>query len=519
MPETRRGQAEIEPYRLSEISSLIPEFDGDQISLGTFLNACDCANDMTVGNQKVFLVIKTEIKRLLNLHFGDSRDLSSLIQDLQRLKQLQGESPLTFFNRLQVLNTKMHAFIQKSSTLNNDQKIAQCTLIEAMALNNRLTGMEPRLGQIIRAGDLKDLPDAHARIRRELQLSYFETQKSIKPVNAVKRENNTYKGSFSRYKMLHLWTNWTYNNSYIEREGQQTQATNSNNAQQPQTQFRPSNATQPFQGQTRHSVIHKGPNYQQNQRKHYMNFNSQYYENPQYSEDNSYEYYPENSQESFKESLQYGYDYNQYDPNNPVTQLDTADYQNILSDRATNHVAGNPGSNPDLEPRQYGSQSKLSGAKLSLSPLLSVNSKNLFYIKDASNKLRCNLTNTDAILSAQKKEKVRIPHALVHVNNKGEFFTSILNANVIPEIVNFCNLQLEPMEKSETILNFNFPENQNAGPTDRVQIINNELKTEDLEFEEKQKITELGLEYADIFYLEGDALTSTKEIKHRNKQF
>ncbi|KAJ8948606.1 hypothetical protein NQ318_007610 [Aromia moschata] len=27
-----------------------------------------------------------EIKQLLNLHFGDSRDLSSLIQDLQRLR-------------------------------------------------------------------------------------------------------------------------------------------------------------------------------------------------------------------------------------------------------------------------------------------------------------------------------------------------------------------------------------------------------------------------------------------------
>ncbi|XP_050308276.1 uncharacterized protein LOC126744767 [Anthonomus grandis grandis] len=125
---------EVEPYKLSEIFSIVPEFEGDQIFLSNFIIACDCAYDMANAQQKVFLVIHIknklrgraaqlissrnpmsyiEIKQLLNLHFGDSRDLSSLIQDLQRLKQLLGESPLTFFNRLQVLNAKMHSCIQK----------------------------------------------------------------------------------------------------------------------------------------------------------------------------------------------------------------------------------------------------------------------------------------------------------------------------------------------------------------------------------------------------------------------
>ena len=62
-PETRgtsgskSEETEIEPYKLSEIFSLIPEFDGDQISLNTFLNSCDCANNMAVGDQKELLVI------------------------------------------------------------------------------------------------------------------------------------------------------------------------------------------------------------------------------------------------------------------------------------------------------------------------------------------------------------------------------------------------------------------------------------------------------------------------------
>ncbi|XP_072380697.1 uncharacterized protein [Diabrotica undecimpunctata] len=109
----------------------------------------------------------TDIKNLLNLNFGDSRDLTSLIHDLQRLRQLSNESPLTFFNRLQVLNANMHASIQKSG-LTQDQKTAQCTLIDSMALNTLLTGLEPRLGQINRASNPKDLIEASNRIRREL---------------------------------------------------------------------------------------------------------------------------------------------------------------------------------------------------------------------------------------------------------------------------------------------------------------------------------------------------------------
>lgn len=191
---------EVEPYKLSEIFSIVPEYEGDQIFLGNFINACDCAYNMANTQQRVFLVIHiknklrgraaqlissrnpttyNEIKQLLNLHFGDSRDLSSLIHDLQRLKQLPNESPLTFFNRLQVLNAKMHASINKSPLLQTrEQKEAQISLIETMTLNTLLTGLEPRLGQLIRASNPSTLLEAQSRIRRELQLSYFETQKT-----------------------------------------------------------------------------------------------------------------------------------------------------------------------------------------------------------------------------------------------------------------------------------------------------------------------------------------------------
>lgn len=38
------------------------------------------------------------------------------------------------------------------------------------------------------------------------------------------------------------------------------------------------------------------------------------------------------------------------------------------------------------------------------------------------------------------KEKVRV--ALVKINDKGDFLTSVLNANVIPKITTFDNLEL-----------------------------------------------------------------------------
>lgn len=136
MSQQQENPDDQEMYKLSEIFSIVPEFEGDPIFLGTFLNACDCAYRMSQDDQQYLLTIHIknklkgraaqlissrnptsypEIKRLLNLHFGDSRDLSSLIQDLQRTRQLQNESPLTFFNRLQVLHAKMFANIQKTN--------------------------------------------------------------------------------------------------------------------------------------------------------------------------------------------------------------------------------------------------------------------------------------------------------------------------------------------------------------------------------------------------------------------
>lgn len=197
-PQPNQPQPEVvEPYKLNEIFSIIPEYDGNQINLNTFLNSCRTAYDMSIGNQTVLLTVHIknklkgraaelvnsrnptsweEIKTLLENHFGDSRDLTSLIQDLQRMRQLPNESPLTFIARLQTHEAIMHASVHKQR-LTLAQKQAQLQLTEGMVLNTLLTGLEPKIGQIVRASDPVDMLTAISRVRRELQLNYFETQK------------------------------------------------------------------------------------------------------------------------------------------------------------------------------------------------------------------------------------------------------------------------------------------------------------------------------------------------------
>lgn len=132
-------------------------------------------------------------------------------------------------------------------------------------------------------------------------------------------------------------------------------------------------------------------------------------------------------------------------------------------------------------------------------------------------KLKCNLANTDAIIFSEEQEKVRLPNAMVRVNEHGEFLTTIINANAIPKTIDFSHLKIEPFiaqnDKSEDIFNFN-SNLENIATPDRKSIIKKDLRLSHLNDEEQQLITDLCLNFSDIFYLEGDSLTFTSEIKH-----
>lgn len=90
-------------YRRREIFSIVPEFEGNQNLLRTFLN--ECGYEYMWNNDQKYLLfshIKIKLRRAAqlinsrnpvfyiqgkfrNLHFGDFRDLTTLIRDLQRI--------------------------------------------------------------------------------------------------------------------------------------------------------------------------------------------------------------------------------------------------------------------------------------------------------------------------------------------------------------------------------------------------------------------------------------------------
>jgi hypothetical protein len=83
---------------------------------------------------------------------------------------------------------------------------------------------------------------------------------------------------------------------------------------------------------------------------------------------------------------------------------------------------------------------------------------------------------------------------------------------MIPKTVNFSNLNFEPIIKANTsIQTFN---KENTSQFDRENEIINQLRIDHLNEEEKEMITQICLDFSDIFYLEGDKLTFTSEIKH-----
>lgn len=363
MPETRATAEAVEPYKISEIFSIVPEYDGNSIFLNTFITSCTTAQSMAVGNQSTLLVLHIknklrgraaelvnsrnpsswdEIRNLLESHFGDPRDLSSLIQDLQRMRQLPNESPLTFAARLQTHEAKMHAAVNKQN-LTTKEKSAQISLIDSMALNSLLTGVEPRIGQILRASDPDDIVTAVSRIKRELQLNHFETQKSsnsrnnlppmrkppipIKQCSFCRRLGHSYNECLSRQRQLQ--NNGNYSQNFRPNPFSQPQTSQSRNPNYPQQNRFPQQGTSQQQHRASTSVVvaphnnNRPANFFKQQRAHHFN-QTDYYNSLDYDDyDSGYETTERNFQGSFQNEQPYD-DNSYYDFNTPPTT--TPDY-------------------------------------------------------------------------------------------------------------------------------------------------------------------------------------------------
>ena len=129
-------------------------------------------------------------------------------------------------------------------------------------------------------------------------------------------------------------------------------------------------------------------------------------------------------------------------------------------------------------------------------------------------KLKCtNLKDTDAICPSFEIENVKIASSLVKINSNGEFFTTIINPTNETKQVNFKTLKLESFN-AENILNYSQNENNSKFEIDREYQVKNQLRLNHLNKEKRDAIIKICFEFLDIFYLEGDKLTFTNQIKH-----
>jgi hypothetical protein len=105
--------------------------------------------------------------------------------------------------------------------------------------------------------------------------------------------------------------------------------------------------------------------------------------------------------------------------------------------------------------------------------------------------------------------QVKIPNSIV-TNNNGKFVTTIANISTVEKEVNIPVINLEPVEIVD-----NFDENlNNELNIDRKQKILNQLRVSHLNPTEANAIEDTCLKFQEIFYLEGDKLTFTNQIKH-----
>lgn len=313
-------------YKLSEIFSLIPEYDGDQITLSNFIRSCSSAFSITKDEQKDLLIVHLRnklkgraaniinsrdftdwgsIKAVLTSHFGEKRDTTSLIHDLQLLFQNPNESAVSFYNRVQIHFSKITNSIELSSDLTAAEKENQTEFCEGICLRTVLTGLQPSIRTVIRSQNPEDLCDVGKLIVEEEKLMYLEKTRNqnlnprksnseqfvnhVKPktffCSYCKRPNHKISEcrklqsrNFQNNTNSHFNTNFSNNNNY-NRYSNHNNFSNFKNNSQNNSSYR--NQSNNYGSNTQnHSYRNQSNNYGSNTQNNYNpHFNQRNYSN------------------------------------------------------------------------------------------------------------------------------------------------------------------------------------------------------------------------------------------------
>lgn len=130
--------------------------------------------------------------------------------------------------------------------------------------------------------------------------------------------------------------------------------------------------------------------------------------------------------------------------------------------------------------------------------------------------LQSDKKNSEAICPRRNfTPQTKIPEAIVQTDSEGKFITTIANISSNPVTLCIERINLEPLDYTNDKpfpVNTIFPNHEN--PSDRETKIINGLRLNHLNQEEREHVINLCLQFSDIFFLEGDKLSFTSEIKH-----
>lgn len=201
---------------LSVVLKFIKPFNGDRDKLTAFLRNCDSAISLASTQQEdvVFKYVLSQLegkaetacsikefeswpslKEFLKNQFGERKHYAHLLTDLQDCRQINQEPVSQFSLRVETCLQKLLTEVTVSNTKKTELP-GRLAAMEDLALHTFILGLTPRIANIVRCRDYKNLNDAiNAAISEEKiqQFSYrnFNRQKLTEAIPKRGETNNT----------------------------------------------------------------------------------------------------------------------------------------------------------------------------------------------------------------------------------------------------------------------------------------------------------------------------------------
>lgn len=279
---------------LHSLSSIIPEYDGNQSTLSDFISACSFVFDQIDENLQLgfLFIVKNKligparqfissrslndwesVRQLLIGHFGDCRDTESLLRDLTACVQKPNETPRSFVQRIENLLTKLRNAVSLDATLDNATRPILNSSHEKIALKTLLAGLSDPMGPIIRSQRPASIDEAINFILEEENIYYLKnknTNRDFKHVQKVLPKSNFHNDQRKEIKVC----NYCKARGHVISECRKRAFNNRQNFSNPNHAGPPVGNAQPF-GFNNYNANHNHNNNRNNQHNnnHQGNFN------------------------------------------------------------------------------------------------------------------------------------------------------------------------------------------------------------------------------------------------------